>query len=239
MGKAIIRQYKPEDREAVRSICYRTGLMGDPIESQYSDFESFADIFSSYYTDQEPENALVAELDGQVVGYILCCLDTRKAPSPLSIALKHSLRRGVCFRPGTARFYFRSAWDTLHDGIMPGPGRPHIDLARYPSHTHNNLLPEGRGAGVGKEFFFQLYDHLKAAGSPGMHGEVFAENHKMCEYGIKVLGYEKLGEPYLVPGMRTASGGRMRVQMFVRDLTGWEIGAWKSKPGARPSAPRA
>lgn len=226
MAKATIRAYRAEDRAAVRRICYETGHLGGPVRDHYRDFESFADIFSSYYTDQEPEHALVAELDGAVVGYIFSCLDSQRAWSPQTIALKHALLRGVCFRPGTAGFYWRGLWDSITD--LARPGRPKFDLTRFPSHTHNNLLPEGRGASVGTAFFLHVFDMLKRAGSNGLHGEIAADNTTMIDFITKRLGYELVGEPYLVQGGRLADGRRMYLRLVLRDLSDWVPGAWQS-----------
>lgn len=231
MGKAIIRDYRPEDREAIRRICYDTGFMGGPVTEQYRDYESFVDMLTSYYTDAEPQHAVVAELDGKVVGYILACLDTRKMWSTNWIAFKHAALRGVCFRPGTARFWFRGWYDTFAD--IGKPGRTKIDYDRFPSHVHVNLLPEGRGASLGTEFFFRVFDKLKAAGSTGLHGESMIENTKMIDFGTKRLNYEPLGEPYALPAMRMPDGRRAMVRIYGRSLEDWEPGAWKAKAKAQ------
>src|SRR5690349_5822912 len=137
MANAFVREYRPGDREAVRRICFETGLMGQPIAAQYGDLESFADMLTAYYTDVEPEGAWVAEADGRVVGYMFSCLDSRKAWNPGNIALKHLLLRGLWFRPSTARFYWRGFLDMALD-VFDKDKRPRLDLTRYPSHTHNN-----------------------------------------------------------------------------------------------------
>lgn len=226
-AQAVIRDYCALDRDAVRRVCFETGMMGSPVAAYYRDFESFADMFTAYYTDVEPEHAIVAELDGKVVGYLLSCLDARRVWSPARMALKHVVTRGVCFRPGTAGFYWRGIRDMVGD--LNKPKRPRFDLARFPSHTHNNLLPEGRGAGVGKEFFFRMFDKLKLAGSPGLHGEGMADNTQMVEFAEKVLGYTMIDKPYPAPGLRTKSGGRVWLQIGLLDLTSWVPGAWQKK----------
>ena len=54
MAEIVIRSYRPEDRAAVRTICFDTGMMGESIASQYADRESFADMFTAHFTDREP-----------------------------------------------------------------------------------------------------------------------------------------------------------------------------------------
>src|SRR5688500_4598286 len=194
MSKVIIRDYRPEDRAAVRRICFETGMMGDPIAWQYDDEESFADMLTSYYTDAEPQNAVVAEAeDGRVIGYMLSCRDAKKVWEPGLIALRHVLTRGLAFRRGTAGFYWRGLWDMFADLFRAK--RPPIDFARFPSHTHNNLLPEGRGSSASVEFFYRIFDKLKRAGSPGLHGEALAANQKMVDFAVHKLGYQLVGEP--------------------------------------------
>jgi RimJ/RimL family protein N-acetyltransferase len=229
MAKAFVREYRPEDRDAVRRICFETGLMGDTIAPQYSDLESFADMLTAYYTDAEPEGAWVAEADGKVVGYMLSCFDSKKAWDPGVIALKHALLRGLWLRPGTAWFYWRGVFDLFVDVFrfvfMGAAARPKFDRARYLSHTHNNLLPEGRSGGLSKEFFYRAFDRVKRAGSRGLYGEVWSANENMVRY-LEKLGYRRVGKPYRSPGLRHADGSRVSMQLVLRDLDDWEPGVW-------------
>ena len=224
MARAIVREFRPEDREAVRRICFETGLMGDSIAAQYSDLESFADMLTSYYTDAEPESALVAELDGKVVGYMLSCRDQKTVWKPGNIAFRHIVTRGTLFRRGTALFHWRGILDMVRDVFARH--RPRFDLAKYPSHTHNNLLPVGRGGGVGREFFWRVFDRLKLIGSRGLHGEVWSRNVNMIQF-LESLGYQQVGEPYPSPGLRYPDGGRVYIQLLVRDLGTWVVGSWQ------------
>jgi hypothetical protein len=236
MANTIVRPYRLADRDAVRRICYETGQLGNSVEPYYKDFESFADIFAGYYVDREPQYAFVAERDGKVIGYLVSCLDTRKAAGYPLVGLKHALLRGVCFRPGTAWFYWRGLWDLSID--LFNPKRPRFDMARYPSHTHNNLLPEGRGQSISTDFYFRAFDALKLAGSPGLHVEVTSVNHHMLGFITNRLGFHLYGDPYPVPAGRLEDGGRIHLQLALRDLTSWVPGAWRleRERAARQSA---
>jgi GNAT superfamily N-acetyltransferase len=229
MRVPLVRDYRSSDRDAVRRICYETGLLGNNVREHYRDFASYADIFTAYYTDREPEHALVAELDGAVVGYVLGCLDTRRASSPLWIALRHALTRGVCFRPGTAAFYWRGLLDSVLD--LTKPQRPRFAHDRYPSHLHLNLLPEARGSGTSTRLFHSLFDRLRRAGSAGVFAEVGADNAPMLGASTGRVGFEILDPPYPAPGGRMPDGRRMWLRLLVRDLSRWVPGAWQA-PGA-------
>jgi hypothetical protein len=228
MTEPFIRHYQSQDRDAVRRICYETGMMGASIAPQYGDFESWADCLTAYYTDAEPEHAQVVVSDGEVVGYLLSTSNARRVWNPTGIAIKHCLTRGVCFRPGTSGFYFRSLADFARD--VRAPSRPKVDLDRFPGHTHSNLTAKARRGGKGTELFFRLYDQLKAEGVPGMHAEVMLENERTLKWAEKVLGYRRHGEPYPLPGLRMADGSRVHIQMILLDLETWVSGAWKERP---------
>ena len=68
-----VRPYTPADREAIRQICCETGYSGAPIDPVFTDRDVFADFFTRYYTDCEPESSFVAEDNGRIIGYILGC----------------------------------------------------------------------------------------------------------------------------------------------------------------------
>jgi hypothetical protein len=203
-----LRKYRASDREKVRSICFETGLMGSPVESIYGDRESFADMFSGYYTDAEPESAWVAfrsDDEDDVVGYLLGCVDSRRAWDPAKIGAKHAFLRGLLFRPSTAKFYLRLLGDVIRDG---GVHRPHVDFDAYPAHFHINLLPGARG-GVGLRMHFAFIEYLRERGVVGIHAEAMAQNERTLKIGKK-LGYEVLTETFPIPGMRDYEGNRIR-----------------------------
>ncbi len=233
MDSLSIRNYRPEDREAVRRICFETGLMGRSIAPQYSDMASFADMFTAYYTDIEPENSVVAVSNGEVAGYMLCSLDERKARGPVYYMLKHALLRGACFRPGTFRFYVRCVIDSLRD--LGGTTAPKVDYDRYPSAPHINLLAPARRGGVATEMFYRVFDNIVSRGSVGMHGAVQASNQAIRGLVTK-LGFHEVGAPFPVPGLRGDNGERLSLQIFARSLTTWEVGAWQ-EPGFRCPPP--
>ncbi|HEX6244541.1 MAG TPA: hypothetical protein VFZ61_26665 [Polyangiales bacterium] len=237
MSAISIRPYAVQDRAAVRQIACDTAFMGGPLRGQYADDESLADILTAHYTDNEPENALVAEQEGEVIGYLLSCRDARRVTAPDLYAFKHVFLRGVCFRPGTARFYFRSLWDQASRGFLRHI--PKIDFDHYPCHTHSNFKPGSRGGGAGTEMFYRLFDHYKLQGVRGMHALVMETNTKTLRWAERKLGYRLHGEPFVVPGMRDPDGKHMRIQMILRELDEWEPGAWRVPVRGLPRAPES
>lgn len=212
-----IRPYARADRDAVRTICYQTGYLGDPVASAFRDFECWADMLTTYYTEREPQSCFVVDVDGKVVGYLLGTLDARNVPAAELIAIKHGLLRLLPLRPGTSGFYWRSLLDTVRDAISAPAPRMHPDLALYPGHAHFSVLPEARSLPVAPGLFRTFFKYAREQGCPGLHGEVFVENERALLLN-KALGYEIAGAPWAAVGIRGPRGERLHVQLVVRRL---------------------
>lgn len=209
-----IRRYRSNDREGVRSICVQTAFLGNSILPQYSDFESLADMFTGYYTDNEPESAWVVVDGERVVGYLLGCLDSRNSPAPEWVVFKHIMRRWLWLRRGTAGFCFRSLFDVLRDF---GPARPKVDFNRWPAHSHLDLLPEARKGAIAMRLFRLWLDLARDRGAPGVWGASIVENHPSTLFH-KAMGFRTWGDPFSAAGLRTADGKPMQAQIWLRDL---------------------
>ena len=209
-----VRPYTPADRDAVRLVCHRAGYMGEPADWYWRHAESFADVWTGYYTDREPESVFVAVRDGRVVGYLTGCVDSRRAPSPVEALTRTALRYGLFFRPGTAGFLWRGIADTVRQGGTPSG---ELDDPRWPSHLHVNLLPEARGTGAGAALMRAWLARLRALGSPGCHLTTLLENVRAVGF-FERMGFVRHGASILVPGMRSPAGGRHHLQTMVRDV---------------------
>ena len=211
----VVRPYCAADREAVRAIAYLAGYMGDPPDWYWRDVTSFAEIWTAYYTDHEPESAFVAESAGRVVGYLLGCVESTRAPSPAAALGRQVIRRFLLLRPGTAGFLWRSIWDTARQGGSPSG---ELNDPRWPSHLHMNLLGDARGCGVGTQLMRAWLSRLREVRSPGCHLATLAENTAALAF-FERMGFRHLGPSVLVPGMRLRSGGRMHLQLMVQGLS--------------------
>lgn len=218
MAEASIRPYLPEDRERVRYVCYETGYMGEPATWMWRDRESFADLFSGYYTDAEPESALVTVIDGRVSGYLLGCVDTRRVWNPARVVARHAVGRLMLVHPGTAGVLWRSFADAVIDAVRERRAVPTAFLDdRWPSHLHIDLLPVARGQGVGRALLRQWFDRLRQIGSPGCHLETLAENRPAVRF-FEAAGFVPHGDAFLVPGLRARDGSRLHLLRMVRSL---------------------
>jgi GNAT superfamily N-acetyltransferase len=215
----VVRAYRAEDRDRVREVCYRTGYLGRPIDWQWFDIESFADMFSGYYTDHEPESASVVEIGGVVSGYLLGCVDTERAASAGTVAARHILRRGIAFRPGTGWVIWRTIGDSIGDVVRRrfDPRQLEFSDPRWPAHLHIDLLEQARGAGVGRRLVNGWLESLGERGVPGCHLQTFAENTAAVAF-FEATGFRAFGPPVIVQGLRSPAGARLHTQVFVQDL---------------------
>jgi ribosomal protein S18 acetylase RimI-like enzyme len=193
--------------------------MGEPIDWQWRDRESFADMFTGYYTDREPGSAFVVEVDGVVEGYLLGCLDSRRAWNPAVVAGQHILRRGVAFRPGTAAVVWRTFGDAAFDLARRRIKLSEMEFGdpRWPAHLHIDLLEPARGQGAGRRLVHAWFAVLRDRRITGCHLQTMAENSRAIAF-FTAMGFRRLGDPQLIPGLRTREGGRMHSQAMVIDL---------------------
>jgi ribosomal protein S18 acetylase RimI-like enzyme len=135
------------DRAAVLEICVRTGDAGRDASGLHPDARVLTDRYATPYLDLEPELAVLATVDDEVVGYVLGTADTarfaeRFAAHPSSLAsLEHRKHAG--------RLLIAEA-------------------AELPAHLHIDLLPAAQGRGAGRALI-EAFVAALPAGTAGVH----------------------------------------------------------------------
>jgi ribosomal protein S18 acetylase RimI-like enzyme len=212
MSAIGVRSFQPGDRPAVRDISYATGFMGESAERFWRHRDSWADVWTSYYTDGEPESLHVATMDGAVVGYLAGCIDTAAMhPTTDELIVAAIRRHWLLIRPGTARFLYRAMFDGWRD--TSGYRGEFVD-PRWPAHLHIDLLPAARGIGLGTALMERWLGQLALIQSPGCHLSTLIENERARSFFEKA-GFRNHDEPTLVPGMRGVLGERLHQQIMV------------------------
>ena len=177
-----IRPYRPTDRPAVRTICCDTADAGEPLENFFDDRELVADLVTRYYTDCESGYSWVAELHGQVAGYLTAAPDThafRRAEN-WSIgpqAFLRALARGTLFSRSIRAMAAALFWQK-GQAITPSFRVP----PAYPAHLHINLLKSARGLGIGERLITELISKLRIQRITGVHATVRADNAGACTF---------------------------------------------------------
>ncbi|MEY9930561.1 ribosomal protein S18 acetylase RimI-like enzyme [Catenulispora sp. GP43] len=165
MSPAIIRQYRPEDREALYEICMLTGNNGGDARAVYRDQELLPDLFAAPYATLEPDLAFVLDDGGRAVGYVLGTSDTERFVRDFrtkwlpEVADRHPLPGGG---PGTPDAVMTEFLHQPEMMITPA-------LADYPAHLHIDLLPGYQGHGYGRALLTTLFAALNKAGAQKVH----------------------------------------------------------------------
>lgn len=169
---AIIRHYEPRDREAVRAICRKTAYRNRGSASVFEDDELFADYWTSYYTDYEPQSTWVLERDGAVIGYLAGCADSLAFRRVMARRIVPAVVGKALWRLATGRYRQRSTrrmlWWMLSRGFREEPPVP---LDRFPAHYHINFLRQGYGGGNFSRMVTLFLDRLDEMGVRGIHSQ--------------------------------------------------------------------
>jgi hypothetical protein len=210
-NEPVIRRYEPRDREAVRRICCDTADRGEPCESFFPDRDVLADLLTRYYTDCEPESSRIAELNGEIVGYLNGCLNTSRCNRirRLCIAPRAILKgvfRGIVFHPQTVAL-LKSGFQHL---FRPAPAES-IDYARYPAHLHVNIRRGLRAHHLGTRLVSEFCDWARAKGCPGVHASVREDNPTARGF-FERLGFEPVSR---VPGILHGQGSSKVIDSIV------------------------
>ena len=164
---AVIRPYRPSDRDAVRNLCCETGYLGKAIDPVFEDRELFADYLTSFYTDREPESTFVLEQDGEVKGYLM---GSRR---PLLQQFHNFFLNLSLFARGVLRYpRYNKQSKAFVRWILLNAWREVPAAPRRMPHFHFNMLPEAQGFGTAREILVQFLNHLRAHGETHVFGQV-------------------------------------------------------------------
>jgi GNAT superfamily N-acetyltransferase len=183
MSDALIRPYRPADRDDVYDVCLRTSDSGGDGTGLYRDPDLIGDLFAGPYLFLAPDFAFVLDDGERVSGYVLGVPDTIKFAHqqrdewlPL-VGAKHPVPAG----PPANR-------DEEMSALLHQPERMIIpDLADYPAHLHIDLLPACQRAGWGRKLIVTLLTALRHAGVPRVHLGMLTTNTAAGMF------YERLG----------------------------------------------
>lgn len=171
--EGIIRPFRPADREAVREISRHTAFRNRGFDSVFEDGELFADYWTRYYTDFEPESCLVAEEGGRVIAYLLGCVDSghfvavmgRRILPPILLRIFVRLLTGRYRRPVTRR----TLWWLLSRSWREAPP---LNRKLFPAHYHCNVLSPGHRKRYYSRMVVIFLDRLAEMGIERLHGQV-------------------------------------------------------------------
>jgi GNAT superfamily N-acetyltransferase len=170
-----IRKFEAKDRQAVRQIAHDTALMGESASLFFEGKEVISDAFSLYFTDYEPGSCFVAEINDQVVGYLIgarrkvCAEAVFNGQLALPLFFK-ALKSGIFLKIKNLFFIFSCLRDLLVNGIKTP------DFTRkYPAILHLNIKEGFRGQEIGTKLIAAYFDYLKSEKISGVHLATMSE----------------------------------------------------------------
>jgi hypothetical protein len=213
--KFTIRFYQPGDRERVRWICCQTGYLGSPIDPVFEDYDLFADYLTSYYTDVEPEQTVLLEINGQIMGYAMGCLYPDKharyeAWHNVVLALK-GLWRYVT-RPYNAATKKYIHW-IIRNGRKEMPFTP-----PHTPHFHFNVLPEARKVAHTGAMLQLLIHQLSQKGAKAVYAQMVQYEHRRGARMFEHYGFRSLGAVE-VTKFRDVYPEKIFLHTILKDLT--------------------
>lgn len=194
-----LRPYRPEDLEAVYTVCLETGDIGSDATQLYRDPEVLGHLYAGPYVTLEPDSAFVLEDGAGVCGYVIGALDSKTFYERLQTEWFPPLRERYPEPQGDQKSWTsdeRLMYQFYHLRPTVPPG--------YPSHLHIDLLPRAQGKGNGRALMETLLSALRAKDSLAVHLGTSPQNLRAERFYLK-LGFTELKrlEPHtLVMGKR-------------------------------------
>lgn len=170
-ASATIRPLRANDGLEVARIFRATLALGRPIDLDYAVLVDYQRLCLDWYLTHGRPHARVVEQDGEVVGYLLACLDQEAFTAwSRRRALRWAagvLWRGATFRlRATARRFVALRVADGLDAWWTDPGAP------FPAHAHVNLTADVRDAGIGHRLAGTMDELVEDAGGEGWFAEV-------------------------------------------------------------------
>lgn len=154
----------------MRHVCCETAFAGGAVEPLFPDRDAFADFFTRYYTDWEPETAFVAELDDEVVGYVIGCVRPRRYAVLQPLILLLFTVPKVAWRFATGRY--GKAGRRFLRWFVTRSWRETPKAPKGAAHLHFNAVPGHRNTGAMLALFKLFYQRLQESGVDTVYGQI-------------------------------------------------------------------
>ena len=179
----VIRKFNSKDRTQVRQINHDTAFMGEPASVFFEGKELIIDALSLYFTDYEPQSCFVAEINGEVLGYLIGTKNAAASDKVISdkIILRlfwSALLSGALFKKKNLIFIFK-----LLLSLAKGEFRAPDFKKEYPAILHINIKIGFRGLDIGSKLISVYLEYLKHENIAGVHLATMSE--KAGEFFLK------------------------------------------------------
>jgi len=188
----IIREYKRNDREAIREIACDTAFMGEPAEKFFTGREFLADFLTLYQTDYEPQSTFIAEKEGKVIGYLSGAKNEKTMDlifiiKILPIAALKLIFKGYIFKKDNFLFILLNIYSFLKGEFYA----PAFIKKDYPAILHINVDKNYRSSGIGRRLIEAYLSYLKKEKIRGVH--LTTQSDKSFKF-FEIAGFKILYE---------------------------------------------
>ena len=184
--KGLVRTASAADELAVSEICLKTAASGEDATDLYSRADLPGLVWAVPYLFFQPECCFVAELEEEVVGYIVTCANTRDYERWLNTIWNEQFETRLSeFAPNTDAD--KNAITAAKNHLRGAPS--YAD--EFPAHLHINLLPKAQGTGLGRRLIEAAEKQLSVAGAKGLHLGVSPANVRAIGF-YNAMGFLKL-----------------------------------------------
>ncbi len=181
-----LRQYQPKDRETLRYICCETGFIGEPIDQIFYDRKIFADMIIGYYLAREPKHTLVAEVEGNIVGYLTGSIANNAQIWVLAFGTSAIIKAAIKSVLGFYKTHSQNKKFIKNIFKLAFSGLP--DHPKNAAHCHLNLLKGYRGKGIGTALLKTFYKQARKAEFTKVFEDVTSHPGKTLKY-FKQAGF--------------------------------------------------
>ncbi|CAM3245679.1 Ribosomal protein S18 acetylase RimI-like enzyme [Deinococcus saxicola] len=188
----------PTDEARLGEIAYLTGFFGDSAGTYFPDPQLFADLWVRAYFRLPVSVGYVAQVDGDVIGYIIGSLNEAKYRQALGRVLADMVLPGLL-----TRRYTRPLSGLPYLIRTLRYPSPHASETDFPAHLHLNLLPQSRGLGLGRGLLQRYLGRLRELGVPGVQLSTTDENaaalglYREAGFTVAVSEQTELWTPWL------------------------------------------
>lgn len=169
--RCTIRPLRPGDGLEIRRIFRATIVVGWPLELELADLVSYERLCLDWYLTKGRDDARVVEQDGEVVGYLLACLDQAAYGAWVRRRAVRWAGRAA-YRLSTGRLHRDARRFTalrIQDGLTAWT---HTPPPPFPAHAHLNLSERVRAGGLGHELAAAMDEMVESAGLAGWYSDV-------------------------------------------------------------------
>jgi len=192
----MIRPARASDAAQIARICLSTGDAGRDASGLFCDDAAISDVYATPYLSGPGGFALVWDLQGEALGYVLGTDDTRAFQR--WFVEEWWPRVGGQHVPRTAR----DSW------LLPAAADPArmlvAEISDFPAHLHIDVLPDQQGKGAGRALIDAAVELLTHRNIAGVHLGVDAANEGALAF-YKRVGFQILSrtDAGVVLGRRT------------------------------------